>query len=128
MTPLTGVRVPTTWPLNNVHLIDTLIQEYALHIDWEAADYIVLTMEWDYDKNTVAISMPGCVKKAIERFGVKTGSGANSPMIYEPLKYGAKVQYAKDEEEIAEDPSMTKRIQQIVGVFLYTRGRSTIQF
>ena len=101
------------------HLIDTLMQEYALHIDWEAADYIGLTMEWDYDKNTVAISMPGCVKKAIERFGVKTGSGANSPMIYEPPKYGAKVQYAKDEEEIAEDPSMTKRIQQIVGVFLY---------
>ncbi len=35
------------------HLIDTLTQEYALHIDWEAGDYIGLTMDWDCDKNTV---------------------------------------------------------------------------
>ena len=101
------------------HLINTLTKEYALHIDWEAADYIGLTLEWDYDKRTVATSMPGCVKKAIERFGVKVGIGANSPMIYEPPKYGEKVQYAMDEEEIDKDPSITKRIQQIVGVFLY---------
>jgi len=101
------------------HLINTLQTEYALHTDWTAADYVGLTLEWDYDARKVAISIPDCVKNAIQRFGVKPGIGANSPMVYEPPKYGEKVQYAKDEEEIAGNTSITKRIQQIVGVFLY---------
>ena len=62
--------------------------------------------------------MPGYVKQAIERFGMPEGPGAMSPMVYEPPKYGQKVQYAVNEEEGVQDKEQLKRIQQIVGVFL----------
>ncbi len=63
--------------------------------------------------------MPGYVKQAIERFGAPDGPGAISPMIYEPPKYGKKIQYAENEEEGVPNKEQLKRIQQIVGVFLY---------
>jgi len=101
-------------------LINALQEEYKLHIDWTGNEYVGLALEWDYSKRTVAISMPGYVKKAIERFGAQAGVGANSPMIYEPPKYGEKIQYANpDEKELTSDTTKTKRLQQIVGVFLY---------
>jgi hypothetical protein len=102
------------------HLIDTLQEAYKLHIDWTGADYVGLTLDWNYDQCSVAVSMPGYVQKALERFCADQGKGANSPMVYIPPRYGEKIQYAKDEQEpAATDAESTKRIQQIVGVFLY---------
>ena len=102
------------------HLITTLQEEYKLHIDWTGADYVGLTLDWNYEQHTVALSMPGYVKRALERFGTPLGAGANSPMIYEPPKYGEKIQYANtDDNELAANANNTKRLQQIVGVFLY---------
>ena len=101
------------------HLIATLEQHYKLHIDWNGTDYVGLALQWEYEKRRVTLSMPGYVKQAIERFGAPEGPGAMSPMIYEPPKYGQKIQFAQNEEVGVQDKQQLKRIQQIVGVFLY---------
>jgi hypothetical protein len=101
------------------HLISTLEQHYKLHIDWTGTDYVGLALKWEYEQKRVSLSMPGYVKQAIERFGAPDGPGALSPMIYEPPKYGKKIQYAENEEEGVPNKEQLKRIQQIVGVFLY---------
>ncbi len=80
------------------HLIDTLQSEYVLHIDWTAADYIGLKLEWDYQARVVTISMPGCIKDAIARFGNLLGNGAKSSMVYETPKYGQRIQLTEYEE------------------------------
>jgi len=103
------------------HLIATLEEFYKLHIDWEGGDYVGLTLAWDYQQRTVALSMPDYVKKALERLGGAEGSKATkSPMVYEPPRYGQKVQFADDDDpKVDTNEATTKRLQQIVGIFLY---------
>jgi hypothetical protein len=102
------------------HLIATLEEFYKLHIDWEGGDYVGLTLEWDYEQRTVALSMPEYVKKALERLGVFDAIKAKSPMVYEPPRYGQKVQFADDDNpEVDTNEETIKRLQQIVGIFLY---------
>ena len=102
------------------HLIDTLEEFYKLHIDWEGGDYVGLTLQWDYQHRTVALSMPQYVQKAIKRLGVPEDSKAKSPMVYEPPRYGQKVQFANDDDpEVDTAEDTIKRLQQTVGIFLY---------
>lgn len=103
------------------HLITTLEEFYKLHIDWEGGDYVGITLEWDYQQRTVALSMPEYVQKALVRLGVVADSKATkSPMVYEPPRYGQKVQYADDDDPVVDtDATTQKRLQQIVGIFLY---------
>ena len=102
------------------HLISALEEKYKLHIDWEGNDYIGLDLDWDYDKREVTLSMKGYVKKALLRFGADNIKGVNSPMVYEPPTYGAHTQEVVPETWDVNPPKQqVKRVQQIVGVFLY---------
>ena len=43
---------------NAQHLLHVLKEKYTISKDWEAKLYIVITLKWDYSKQTVELSMP----------------------------------------------------------------------
>jgi len=50
------------------HLIHTLEKKYTISQDWTGATYLGLTLKWDYENNTVDLSMPGYIEKALQCF------------------------------------------------------------
>ena len=51
------------------HLISVLKQDYEIDTDWEGTRYLGLTLDWDYIKRQVHLSMPGYIENALIRFG-----------------------------------------------------------
>jgi hypothetical protein len=78
------------------HLIDTLDSLYEITTDWTGAKYYLgLTLEWDYDERTLAISMPGYVEKALQRFSHPPPTRPqHSPHAWSRPDYEAKTQFA----------------------------------
>ena len=104
------------------HLISTLKRFYPkITVDWEGKLYCGITLNWDYNKRTVELSMPGYVEEVLHKYQhIPPQKPQHSPHKVEPVKYGAKVQYASNERELEELPKNAKiRIQQIVGSLLY---------
>ena len=103
------------------HLMNALKNDYEISEDWEGEKYIGLTIDWDYEKGEVHVSMPGYVSKALQQFNHKTPSKKqDSPYPWIPPKYGEKVQYAKGEDETPILDDKKKRfIQQVTGKFLF---------
>jgi len=48
------------------HLKNTLKEHYKLTCDWTGTHYIGITLDWDYKKRQVNLSMPNYVKKALK--------------------------------------------------------------
>jgi hypothetical protein len=103
------------------HLLACLREQYTMTTDWECSNYIGLTVEWDYDKRTCDISLPGYVKRAIHRFQhISPRKPQHAPSKFTPPNYGAKQQLTEleDASDLL-DASGKQRIQEIVGVLLY---------
>ena len=103
------------------HLMNVLKNHYDVTEDWTGARYIGITLDWDYAKRQVHLSMPGYVKKALTQFNhTKPSKRQNSPFQHTPPNYGAKKQYA---QEASNSPQLNKEgkrfIQQVCGKFLY---------
>ncbi len=45
------------------HLIQTLQQDYEIEEDWEGTRYLSITLDWDYKKREVHLSMPGTLNE-----------------------------------------------------------------
>lgn len=79
------------------HLMNVLKQHYDVTEDWTGARYIGITLDWDYKKQQVHLSMPGYVKQALRQFNYSAPATRQySPFPYTPIKYGAKTQYANE--------------------------------
>jgi hypothetical protein len=50
------------------HLLRVLKQHYEIEEDWISSRYLGITIDWDYKKREVHLSMPGYVEKAIAQF------------------------------------------------------------
>ena len=103
------------------HLMNVLKQHYDVTEDWTGARYIGITLDWDYKKQQVHLSMPGYVKQALRQFDhSRPAKRQDSPFPHTPIKYGAQTQYAK---ELPSSPLLDKSgkhfIQQVCGKFLY---------
>ena len=64
------------------HLMATLKIYYKILTDWEGKNYCRLTLNWNYDKSYVNISMSGYVKKALEKYQHKK----NENLSMRPIK------------------------------------------
>ncbi|EJK62273.1 hypothetical protein THAOC_17120, partial [Thalassiosira oceanica] len=103
------------------HLASAIRQNYKVTEDWTGNRYIGITLDWDYDKRQVHLSMPGYTKKALKQFGHKAPKQRqNAPYPHTPPNYGARKQYAKEESTSPPLDKKGKRfIQQVCGKFLY---------
>ena len=50
------------------HLIAALKLKYTLVEDWAGNLYCGITLHWDYNERTVYISMPGYIKKLLQKY------------------------------------------------------------
>jgi len=53
---------------NAEHLLATLREHYTISVDWTRSTYLRLQLDWDYENDTVDLSMPGYIEKALQCF------------------------------------------------------------
>ena len=104
-----------------LHLKATLEEHYKVTNDWEGKRYIGITLDWDYKRRQVHLSMPGYVAKALKQFQhQKSTKKQNAPFPCARIIYGAKKQYATQQSQAPPlDKKGKKYIQQVCGKFLF---------
>ena len=103
-----------------LHLKKVLEENYKITADWTASRYIGITLDWDYKKRQVHLSMPGYVAKALKQFQHVLKKKQHSPFQCKEIQYGAKKQYATEGSTApVVDPKSKKFIQQVCGKFLF---------
>jgi hypothetical protein len=103
------------------HLIKVLESDYEIEVEWEETQHLGITLDWDYKKHQVHLSMLGYVEQALVRFGHKIPKILqHQPHKHTIPTYGATVQYVKPEDSTRLLSKAEKRIiQQVLGTFLY---------
>ena len=98
-----------------------LRKSYKISSNWEGKLYLVLDLDWDYEKLEVHLSMLNYVDDALKRFNhKKPRNPQEQPYPHTKPVYGAKSQFA-DPEDTSEILSQAdkKFIQEVTGKFLY---------
>ncbi|GFH50519.1 hypothetical protein CTEN210_06995 [Chaetoceros tenuissimus] len=113
-----GVRYTSQDDAN--HLINALEEKYTITKDFEGKIFLGLHLDWDYKKRIVRITMPDYVKKALAQFQHKFPTHPqHSPHPCAKIKYGEKVQYAKETVPTDMTKEQLTYCQQVIGVFLF---------
>ena len=103
-----------------LHLQRAIQEDYEVKTEWDGKRYIGITLDWDYRRRQVHLSMPGYVAKALQQFQHVAKRQQHQPFPSERIQYGAKKQYAK---EASTAPALDKKgkrfIQQVCGKFLF---------
>jgi hypothetical protein len=96
-------------------------KNYNISSDWNGGRYCGLTLDWDYKKCTVDLSMPGYIKAALHKYQHPAPSlPEHAPHTWNPPIYGAKTQFVDDKTSspILSDKDVNK-LQQLTGTLLY---------
>ena len=102
------------------HLVKTLEEFYVVEKDWEGKKYCGITMDFDYTKRQVHLSMPGYCDGGLRRFKHKCQKWTDQPHKHVLPTYGVKIQYAKEADTSTKlGPKEQNFIQQVMGTFLY---------
>ncbi len=102
------------------HLLSALSQLYTLRTDWDATQYVGLTISYFHGSPTLTISMPTYISSALKALGVTHIGKANTPMLAYNINYGSKkAQMAHIDTSPPLNAVRTKRLQVICGIFLY---------
>ena len=103
------------------HLMKVLTHYYEVTHDKKGEQYIGITLDWDYEKRQVHLSMPDYVNKALAQFKhTKPIKGQDAPSPYTLPNYRAKKQYApKDTQSPPLSQEGKSFIQQVCRKFLY---------
>ena len=75
-----------------LHLKKALEADYTVTTEWEGKRYIGITLDWDYKRRQVHLSMPNYVTKALKQFKQKSKRKQDARYPAAPIKYGAKKQ------------------------------------
>ena len=102
------------------HLVKILEEFYVVEKDWEGKKYCGITLDFDYIKHQVHLSMPGYCNKGLQRFRHERQKWTDQPHKHVLPTYGAKIQYAKEADTLGKlGPKEQKFIQQVTDTFLY---------
>jgi hypothetical protein len=94
---------------------------YTLTKDWSGDLYCGIQLDWDYDKQTMNISMPGYLKKKLQEYGhIMKSRIQMCPYSPEPKTFGTEAQAPLPPHKLPKlNGKGIKRVQQIVGSMLY---------
>ena len=104
------------------HLIQCLCNHYQeVDIDWDGKQFCGVHLDWDYDKCTCSLSMPGYVTNALHKFQhPKPNKAQDSPYPATAKQYDIKVQLTDPINTTAHLPTHEiKHLQKIIGMFLF---------
>jgi hypothetical protein len=102
------------------HLRNALLRNYEITTYWGGTVYSGITLEWDYEKRTCDISMPGYVNNVLNKFqhdNPKTPQ--HTPSKYVSPVYGANMQYATHDDTPLLSAKKYTTIRNITGSVLY---------
>jgi hypothetical protein len=103
-----------------LHLEHVLEEHYQLTCDWVGRRYIGITLDWDYQRWRVHLSMPGYVRRTLKLFQHQLTFMQDAPYPSMPIRYGAKQQYAMQESMAPPLSANDKKfIQQVCGKILF---------
>ena len=89
--------------------MDALKEDYTISYDWAGTRYIGLTVDWDYKKQEVHISMPGYIEDALTRFKrACPRTPQDQPHPHVPPNYGGKQKYPEHQDD---SPLLDKVVQ-----------------
>ena len=71
-----------------IHLKNTIEDNYTVTIEWDGRRYISITLDWDYKRRKVHLSMPNYVIKSLKKFNHKLQKKQHQPYQSEPIIYG----------------------------------------
>jgi hypothetical protein len=96
-------------------------KNYNISSDWKGGAYCGLTLDWDYEKRTVELSMPGYIKAALHKYQHPAPARPeHAPHTWNPPIYGAKTQFVDDKTS---SPALSdkdvNKVQQLKGTLLY---------
>jgi len=103
-----------------LHLKQTLEENYKVTLEWNGRRYIGITLDWDYKRQQVHLSMPGYIKKALKLFKHKRRKLQHQPYPSAIIEYGAKTQYATAQST---SPQLSKHGKK----FIHQRSHNTSQ-
>jgi hypothetical protein len=102
------------------HLLDTLKKYYKVSVDWDGQHYCGLTMNWNYRRGYVDISMPGYVHSALLRLQHPPPKHPqHAPHKWTRPAYSQRIQMAPINITPRLDQKGTRKVQSVVGSFLY---------
>ena len=102
------------------HLKKALEKDYTVTTEWDGRRYIGITLDWDYERRRVHLSMPGYVSKALKQFQhEKPKVKQDAPYPSARIIYGAKKQYATEKSKAPLlNPKEKKKVQeQLLDIF-----------
>jgi hypothetical protein len=102
------------------HLHDALLQHYEITTDWEGTVYSGITLDWDYKKRISDISMPGYITNVLNKLQHDAPwTPQHTPSKYVTPVYGAKMQFATQDNSPPLAAKQCTEIQKITGSVLY---------
>jgi hypothetical protein len=89
-------------------------------MDWDGSLFCGVNISWNYLKCTVTLNMPKYTPKALLKFQHPTpDSPQHQPYKHVPIQYGAEIQRVDINTSNPLSSDAIKRVQDIVGTFLY---------
>jgi hypothetical protein len=102
------------------HLKMALKEYYKVAIDWMGSLFCGVKLTWDYKQRHVDCSMPGYIDKALKKYQLPSPMAPqDATYAAAPIQYGTKFQQVKIDTTSPLSPAELKRVQDIVGTFLY---------
>jgi hypothetical protein len=102
------------------HLRDALLRSYELTTDWKWKVYSGMSLKWDYKNRTCDIAMPGYVANVLSKFQHDTPKQPqHTPSRYVTPVYGAKTQYATQDETPPLTAKQCLNIEKVTRSVLY---------
>jgi hypothetical protein len=96
-------------------------KNYNISSDWNGGANCGLTLDWDYEKRTVDLSIPGYIKTALHKYQhAAPARPEHAPHTWNPPIYGAKTQivnYATSSPTLFD--KYVNKLQQLTGTLLY---------
>jgi hypothetical protein len=103
------------------NLMACINRNYNISSDWNGGAYCGLTLDWDYKKRIVDLSMPGYIKAALHKYQHPVPARPeHAPHTWNPPIYGAKTQFVTDKTSspVLSNKDVNK-LQQLTGTLLY---------
>eukprot|EP00804_Cyclotella_cryptica_P024533 CCRYP_014643-RA/>CCRYP_014643-RA protein AED:0.40 eAED:0.40 QI:0/0/0/1/0/0/2/0/252 len=103
------------------HLIASIKCNYEVTVDYTGSLHCGITLDWNYDNGYLDISMPGYVNKQCIKYNhPPPKKPVNTPWEPYPIKFSNPIQLTLPHDDSPPlNKQQVKRIQQIVGSFLY---------
>ncbi len=102
-------------------LLNILKKYHGVQFNMAGNKLTGITIKWDYPGKRCQISMPGYIDNLLIKFKHSCPSKPQlSPYAYLPISYGAKTQFAPNDDALELlDDARKQRIQEIFGALLY---------